>query len=67
MSVLPLTLSIGLCLVFTFVVFIRREQARRSFGNTERDALVRVATETPGPEGADAQRDSTGSGEAMAG
>lgn len=42
MSVIPLTLSIGLCLVFTFVVFIVREHARHSFGSAHRDLPLRV-------------------------
>jgi hypothetical protein len=47
MSVLPLTLSISLCLVFTFVVFFLREQARRSFRGAEREALVPVTGAMP--------------------
>lgn len=43
MSVIPLTLSISLCLVFTFVVFFLREQARRSFRNAEHETLLPVA------------------------
>lgn len=47
MSVVPLTLTISLCLVFTFVVFFVREQARRRFGSAESDALLPLADETP--------------------
>jgi hypothetical protein len=47
MSVIPLTLSISLCLVFTFVVFFLREQARRPFSSAEREALLPIAAETP--------------------
>jgi hypothetical protein len=47
MSAIPLTLSISFCLVFTFVVFFLREQARRSFSSAERDALRPLADETP--------------------
>jgi hypothetical protein len=47
MSVIPLTLSISLCLVFTFVVFFLREQARRPFSSAEREALLPLADETP--------------------
>jgi len=47
MSVIPLTLSISLCLVFTFVVFFLREQARRDFSSAEREALLPLADETP--------------------
>ena len=38
MSLLPLTLSIGLCLVFTLLVFFLRDQARRPAASTERDS-----------------------------
>ncbi len=47
MSVIPLTLSISLCLVFTFVVFFLREHARRSFSSAEREALLPLVDETP--------------------
>ena len=47
MAVIPLTLSISLCLVFTFVVFFLREQARRSFSSDERESLLPLAEETP--------------------
>ncbi len=52
MSVLPLTFSISLCLVFTFVVFFLREQARHAFGRMEREALQPLADETPRSGGA---------------
>lgn len=47
MSVVPLTLTISLCLVFTFVIFFVREHSRRRFGSTESDALLPLADETP--------------------
>ena len=47
MSVVPLTLTISLCLVFTFVVFFIREHSRRRFGSAESDALLPLAEETP--------------------
>jgi hypothetical protein len=47
MSVIPLTLSISLSLVFTFVVFFLREQTRRSFRSAEREALLPLAGEMP--------------------
>lgn len=47
MSVIPLTLTISLCLVFTFVLFFMREQSRRRFDSTESDALLPLAEETP--------------------
>ncbi len=49
MSVIPLTLSISLCLVFTFVVFFLREQARRSFSSVERESLLPLAGESSRP------------------
>jgi hypothetical protein len=39
MNIVPLTLTISLCLVFTFVMFFIREQNRRRFGSAESDAL----------------------------
>lgn len=46
MSVIPLTLTISLCLVFTFIVFFIRENGRR-LGNAERDSLLPLHEETP--------------------
>lgn len=46
MSVIPLTLTISLCLVFTFVLFFLREHARQRFSSAERDALLPLAEET---------------------
>ncbi|MBP9912081.1 MAG: hypothetical protein KBF26_01610 [Opitutaceae bacterium] len=47
MSVIPLTLTISLCLVFTFVIFFLRENSRRRFSSAEREALLPLAEETP--------------------
>ena len=47
MSVIPLTLTISLCLVFTFVLFFIREQARHPFSSSERESLLPLADETP--------------------
>lgn len=47
MSVVPLTLTISLCLVFTFVVFFLREHARGSLSSAERDSLLPLAEEKP--------------------
>jgi hypothetical protein len=44
MSVIPLTLTISLCLVFTFIVFFVRENGRR-FSSAERDSLLPLAEE----------------------
>ena len=62
MSVVPLTLTISLCLVFTFVIFFLREQSRHPFSSSERESLLPLADETPraagsadrgGPDGSD--------------
>jgi cbb3-type cytochrome oxidase subunit 3 len=45
MTVVPLTLTISLCLVFTFVVFFLREHSRRRFGSAESEALLPLADE----------------------
>lgn len=47
MAVVPLTLTISLCLVFTFVVFFLSEHARGRLGSAERDSLLPLADETP--------------------
>jgi hypothetical protein len=47
MSVIPLTLTISLCLVFTFVVFFWREHSRQRFRSAESDALLPLADEMP--------------------
>jgi hypothetical protein len=46
MSVIPLTLTISLCLVFTFIVFFLRENSR-PFSSPERDSLMPLREETP--------------------
>jgi cbb3-type cytochrome oxidase subunit 3 len=47
MAVVPLTLTISLCLVFTFVVFFLREHSRGRLSSAERDSLLPLADETP--------------------
>ena len=47
MAIVPLTLTISLCLVFTFIVFFLREHARGRFSSAERDSLMPLADETP--------------------
>ena len=47
MPVIPLTVAIGLCLVFSFVVFFLREHARGHLSSAERDSLLPLAEETP--------------------
>ena len=47
MSVVPLTLTISLCLVFSFIVFFLREHARGRLSSAERDSLLPLAEETP--------------------
>ncbi|MFT3782107.1 MAG: hypothetical protein QM790_08830 [Nibricoccus sp.] len=57
MSVVPLTLTVSLCLVFTFVIFFIREHARRRFGGSESEALLPLADETPQVRGRGASKD----------
>ena len=45
MAVVPLTLTISLCLVFTFIVFFLREHARGNLSSAERDSLLPLAEE----------------------
>ena len=45
MTVVPLTLTISLCLVFTFIVFFLREHARGRISSAERDSLLPLAEE----------------------
>lgn len=45
MAVIPLTLTISLCLVATFVIFFLREQTHRKFHSVEHDALLPLADE----------------------
>lgn len=47
MSVVPLTLTVSLCLVFTFVLFFLREYSRSRFSGAESEALLPLADETP--------------------
>ncbi|HTQ31094.1 MAG TPA: hypothetical protein VMI53_07780 [Opitutaceae bacterium] len=47
MSVIPLTLAISLCLVFTFLVFFLKEQAHRHHRSAEHEALLPLAEEKP--------------------
>lgn len=54
MAVIPLTLTISLALVLTFVVFFLREHERGRRGGAERDSLMPLADEVrrpvPAPE-----------------
>lgn len=45
MSVVPLTVIISLCLVFSFVIFFLREHARGRISSAERDSLLPLAEE----------------------
>jgi len=47
MAVVPLTLTISLCLVFTFVLFFLREYSRQRFSSAESEALLPLAEEIP--------------------
>lgn len=55
MAVVPLTLAISLCLVFTFVALFLREHARGRLSSAERDSLLPLAEETPRLAPADRQ------------
>jgi hypothetical protein len=46
MPVVPLTLTISLTLVFTFVIFFLREHSRGRLSSAERDSLLPLADET---------------------
>jgi len=62
MPIIPLTVTIGLCLVFTFVVFFLREHARGQVSSAERDSLLPLAEETPRLAHAPASRAAAGHG-----
>jgi hypothetical protein len=47
MPVVPLTIAISLCLVFTFLVFFLREHVRGGIGGAEHDSLLPLGEETP--------------------
>ena len=47
MAVVPLTLTISLCLVFTFVIFFLREHSRGRLSSAERDSLLPLGDESP--------------------
>jgi hypothetical protein len=63
MPVVPLTLTISLTLVFTFVIFFLREHARGRVSSAERDSLLPLNEETPRPAHAPALRDPSGHGD----
>jgi hypothetical protein len=46
MAVVPLTLTISLCLVFTFVIFFLREHSRGRLSSAERDSLLPLGEES---------------------
>jgi len=56
MAVIPLTLVISLCLVFTFVVFFLLEHSRQRYSSAESQAILPLAEETPRLATADAAR-----------
>lgn len=62
MPVVPLTLTISLCLVFTFVVFFLREHSRGRVSSAERDSLLPLADEAPRLAPAAIRHDSDGHG-----
>ncbi|MBI4625252.1 MAG: hypothetical protein HY736_18780 [Verrucomicrobia bacterium] len=62
MAVVPLTLTISLCLVFTFVVFFLCEHARGRLSSVERDSLLPLAEEISRPAHAPEPNDVAGHG-----
>jgi hypothetical protein len=67
MSIVPLTLTISLCLVFTFVIFFLREHARGRVSSFERDSLMPLAEENPRLAHATPSDDSASHGDALLG
>lgn len=63
MSVVPLTLTVSLCLVFTFVLFFLREHSRRRFSSPEGEALLPLADEIPRLAGQVASADTVHAGD----
>ena len=59
MAIVPLTLTISLCLVFTFVLFFLREHARGHLSSAERDSLLPLAEEGSRLAPASAEADTT--------
>ena len=53
MAVVPLTVTISLCLALTFVVFFIREQLRARLGSLERESLLPLAEEKPRMDGSE--------------
>jgi len=62
MPVVPFTLTISLCLVFSFVIFFLREHARGRVSSVERDSLLPLAEEDSRLAHAPAPRDSASHG-----
>ena len=47
MAVVPLTITISLCLVFSFIAFFLVEHARARLSGADRDSLLPLREETP--------------------
>lgn len=47
MAIVPITLTISLSLVFTFIIFFLREYARGRLSSAEHDSLLPLADEKP--------------------
>jgi hypothetical protein len=45
MNIVPLTLTISLCLVFTFILFFLLEHSGQRIGSAEHDSLLPLAEE----------------------
>jgi hypothetical protein len=55
MNIVPLTLAISLCLVFTFILFFLLEHSEHRVSSAEHDSLLPLADELPrGPVRAEA-------------
>jgi ABC-type nickel/cobalt efflux system permease component RcnA len=47
MNIVPLTLAISLCLVFTFILFFLLEHSEHRVSSAEHDSLLPLADELP--------------------
>jgi hypothetical protein len=53
MNIVPLTLAISLCLVFTFILFFLLEHSEHRVSSAEHDSLLPLADELPRIPGAE--------------
>lgn len=57
MNIVPLTLAISLCLVFTFILFFLLEHSEHRVSSAEHDSLLPLADELPRVPAAEALAD----------